>query len=324
MIHLAGNSKETLNTPPSQDPYEVTVTRWRSRVAAHSSPPSPIYDTPPIDISPSTRQILPASPGLPRRPTVLVLPGQPIPVDSLLETSSDSHSDTSSDSSSRHSSSDHLISDSPCDSPTATSVGPSRKRRRSPTTSVPVALPVPGALCLVRADLLPPRKRIRIAFADDIAARGTYVRVEDGTATEEEAESSTRGTIKIKVDRVTHHVVLDDTAEPVREDFPELVSANGSLEFMQRGLDVVMQELYDHMVEILVHRVRVIESVQRDQGHRIVATSQQSADMSERIGTLEQDNMRFRGMSGVERQRVDCLRRSRSYVQRDLRQIRRF
>ncbi|GJT42725.1 hypothetical protein Tco_0951440 [Tanacetum coccineum] len=198
---------------------------------------------------------------------------------SLLETSSDSHSDTSSDSSSRHSSSDHLISDSPCDSPTATSVGPSRKRRRSPTTSVPVALPVPGALCLVRADLLPPRKRI--SFADDIAARGTYVRVEDGTATEEEAESSTRGTIKIKVDRVTHHVVLDDTAEPVREDFPELVSANGSL-----------SRVY-------------CESVQRDQGHRIVATSQQSADMSERIGTLEQDNMRFRGMSGVERQNVE-------------------
>ncbi|GJZ52772.1 putative reverse transcriptase domain-containing protein [Tanacetum coccineum] len=39
-------------------------------------------------------------------------------------------------------------------------------------------------------------------------------------------------------------------------------------------------------------------------------TSQQSAAMSERIGTLERDNMRLRGMLDVERQKVDHLRRS--------------
>ncbi|GJW86061.1 hypothetical protein Tco_0159206 [Tanacetum coccineum] len=201
------------------------------------------------------------------------------PSDSLSETSSNSHSDTSSDSSSRHSSPGHSMLDSPCDSPTATFAGPSRKRRRSPTTSVPVASPVPRALSAVRADLLSPRKRIKdsdsvtdfkadidacIAFADDIAARGTDVRVKVRTAAEEEADFSARGMIEIVVDRVTHLVVSDDAAEPVREDYPDLVSADGSLEVMQRGLDVVMQELYDHMVEIPVHRVRVIESVQRD------------------------------------------------------------
>ncbi|GKG34479.1 hypothetical protein Tco_0437175, partial [Tanacetum coccineum] len=47
----------------------------------------------------------------------------------------------------------------------------------------------------------------------------------------------------------------------------------------------------------------------RGHGHRIVATSQQSAAMSEMIDTLERDNMRLRGMLGVERQRVDRLRR---------------
>ncbi|GJS04641.1 putative reverse transcriptase domain-containing protein [Tanacetum coccineum] len=411
------SDSDTSERPPSQDPYEVIVARWRSRVATRSSP-----------LSPPIRQILPAPPGLPRRPAILVLPWQPIPVvrpyrtqpngvlkmltarksvgplpthrlalrysadysssdhftsddssrdspsDSLSETSSDSHSDTSSDSPSRHSSSGHSISDSPCDSPNATSVGPSRKRRRSPTTSVPVVSPVPGALSPIHADLLSPCKRIKdsdfvtdfevsseegfvphvpreiglgvdvedsyepytepdidpdvkadidacIAFADDISARGTDARVEVGAAAEEEAESSARATIRIGVDRVTHSVVADDTAEPVKEDHPDLVSADGSLKVMQRGLDVVMQELYDHMVEIPVHRVRVIESVQRDQGHRIVATSQQSAAMSEMISTLERDNMRLRGMLGVERQRVDRLRRSMSYVQRDLRQI---
>ncbi|GJT47196.1 hypothetical protein Tco_0955911 [Tanacetum coccineum] len=275
--------------------------------------------------------ILPALPGLPRRPAILVLLGQPIPVgrpyythpngvlkmltarkrveplptyrpalryttdysssdhftsndssrdspsDSLLETSSDSHSDTSSDSSSRHSSSGYAISDSPCDSPIVVSAGLSRKRCRSPTSSIPVASLVREALSPVRADLLPPRKRIRdsdfvtnlevsseegyvpyvprdiklgfdvedsyepytkpdidpdvqadidacIAFADDIAARGTDVRVEIGTTAEEKAESSARGTIEIWVDRVTHHVVSDDMAEPVGEDSSELVS----------------------------------------------------------------------------------------------------
>ncbi|GKB38497.1 hypothetical protein Tco_0883439, partial [Tanacetum coccineum] len=287
------------------------------------------------------------------------------PSDSPSETSSDSHSDTSSDSSSRHSSSGYAISDSPCDSPTTTYAGPSHKRCRSPTLLVPIASPVSRALSLVRADLLPPRKRIRdsdfvtnfevsleegfvpyvprevglgvdvedsyepytepdvdsdiqadidacIVFADDIAARGTDVRVEVETAAEEEAESSVRGTIEIEVDGVTHPVVPEDIVEPVREDFPEFVSADGSLEVMQRGLDVVMQELYDHMVEISVHRVRVIESVQRDHGHRIVATSQQNTAMSERIGTLERDNRRLRGMFDVKRHRVERLRHSMS------------
>ncbi|GKC02161.1 hypothetical protein Tco_0993771, partial [Tanacetum coccineum] len=108
--------------------------------------------------------------------------------------------------------------------------------------------------------------------------------------------------------------VVDDISELVREDFPDFVSADGSLEVKQRVLDVVMQDLYDHMVEIPIHRVMVIESVQREQGHRIMATSQQSAAMSEKIGMLERDNIRLRGMLDVERQRVDCLRRSMSHA----------
>ncbi|GKC92416.1 putative reverse transcriptase domain-containing protein [Tanacetum coccineum] len=208
------------------------------------------------------------------------------------------------------------------DSPIIPPIAPNIQKRVGPlpTTSVPVALPVPGALSPVRADLLPPRKRISdldfvtdfedrdiglgvdvedryepytkpdidsdvqanieacIAFTVDIAARGTDVRVEVGTAAEEEAEPSARGTIEIGVDRVTHPVVLDDTTESVIEGFPELISVDGSLE--------------------------------RDQGHRIMATSQQSTAMLERIGTLERDNMRLIGMLGVERQRVNRLRRN--------------
>nr|GEX41671.1 hypothetical protein [Tanacetum cinerariifolium] len=121
----------------------------------------------------------------------------------------------------------YAISNSLCASPTSISTRPSHMRCRSPTTSVNVASPVREALSLVCADLLPPRKRIKdsdfvtdfevsseeekidafIAFADDIAARGTNVRVEIGTTAEEGAESSASSMIEIGVDRVTHHVV---------------------------------------------------------------------------------------------------------------------
>ncbi|GJW84839.1 hypothetical protein Tco_0157984 [Tanacetum coccineum] len=225
-----------------------TISHIRSRVAAHSSPPSP-----------PTRRILPTPPGLPRYFT---------------------HSDYSS---SDHFTSDDSSRDSPSDPSSKTLLeshsDTSLDSSVSPTASVPVALLVHGALSPVRVDLFLPRNRIRdsnsmidievdvdacITFSDDIAARGRDVRVEDATAAEEEAESSARGTIEIGVDRVTHLVLSDDTAKTVREDFPELVSAYGSLEVMKRDLDMVMQELYDHMVEIPVHRVRVIQSVERD------------------------------------------------------------
>ncbi|GJZ52773.1 hypothetical protein Tco_0607658 [Tanacetum coccineum] len=296
------SNSDTPERPPSPDPYEVIVARWRSRVVARSSLPSP-----------------------------------------------------------------HVISDSPCDSLTTTSAGPSRKRHRSATTPVPVASPADIDACIAFVDDIAARwmdvrveignaveeeaessargmikigvdrvthpvvsndivelvredfwssavyvidglvvwvdnMRLRgmlgverqrvdhlrhidvknsykpyiepdidpdvqenidacIVFANDIAARGTDVRVEMVTATEEEVESSARGTIETGIDRVTHPFVSNDIVEPVREDFLELVSADGSLEVMQRGLDVVMQDLYDYMMEILVHRVRVIESV---------------------------------------------------------------
>ncbi|GJV26083.1 hypothetical protein Tco_1378778 [Tanacetum coccineum] len=260
-IWTNSSDSDTSERLPSQDLYEVTIARWRIRVVARSSQPlSPVYDSPP-----SLHHILPTPPKLPRRPVVLVLPGQPIPVgrpypdysssdhftlddssrdslsDSSSETSSDSHSDTPSNSSLRHSSSGHSILGSPCVSPTAISTRLSRKRHRSPTTSVPVASPVsseegfvshvPKEIGLgvdvedsyepytepdidpdVQADI-----DACITFVDDIAARGTDVRVEVGTAAEEEAESSVRGMIEIGVDRVTHPVVSDDTTDVVSD-----------------------------------------------------------------------------------------------------------
>ncbi|GJU22295.1 hypothetical protein Tco_1155637 [Tanacetum coccineum] len=63
------------------------------------------------------------------------------------EASLEFHLDASSDSSSGHSLSDHSSPDLP-----STSAAPSRKRRRSLTTSVPTLSPVSRALSPVRAE----------------------------------------------------------------------------------------------------------------------------------------------------------------------------
>ncbi|GJY90629.1 hypothetical protein Tco_0505825 [Tanacetum coccineum] len=166
-------------------------------------------------------------------------------------TSSDSHLDTSSDSSSRHSSSGYAISDSPCDSPIVVSARPSRKRCRSHTSSIPVASLVREALSPVRADLLPPRKRIRDSdFVTDleVSSEEGYVSyiprdIRLGVDIEDRLQSGRvrvgdlgygqrrRSSYSAKSARsnmglidVTHQVVSDDMAEPVREDSPELVS----------------------------------------------------------------------------------------------------
>ncbi|GKG22442.1 hypothetical protein Tco_0387745, partial [Tanacetum coccineum] len=92
----------------------------------------------------------------------------------------------------------------------------------------------------------------------------------------------------------------------------------GVVDVTYETLGDLVQRFHDHTKKIPVRRVQVIESVQRDQGHRIVATRQQSADMLERIGELEQDKRRLRDIVDVESQRVT------RFWRRELRQIRRF
>nr|GEZ09721.1 hypothetical protein [Tanacetum cinerariifolium] len=84
---------------------------------------------------------------------------------------------SSPDSSSRHSFSDHSSPDLP-----STFTWPSRKRRRSPMTSVPALPPIFEALSPVRADLIPSPKRVRdIGYLADIegAVEVMYETLED-------------------------------------------------------------------------------------------------------------------------------------------------
>nr|GEZ76575.1 hypothetical protein [Tanacetum cinerariifolium] len=181
---------------------------------------------------------------------------------------------SSSDSSSRHSSSDHSSPDLP-----STSAGPSRKRHRSPMTSVPALPLVSGALSPVRADLIPPPKRVRdIGYLSDV-------------------EDDPR---KTRVERVVHPAMPEDIPEPARE---------GVAEVTYETLGDLVQRFHDHTQAILVHRIQTTEGIQREQGHRIVGFESAVIALIERVAELERDNQRLRGTMSIDSQRVDRLQR---------------
>ncbi|GKB09120.1 hypothetical protein Tco_0837432 [Tanacetum coccineum] len=241
---------------------------------------------------------------------------------------------SSLDSSLSHSSLGYAISETPCDSPAAASERPYHKRCRSPL--VLITSLVCRALSPVRADLLRPPKRIRdsdsvtdlevssedgyepyipreadidecIAYADTIRARGMDDRYVVETEAEEEVKYRVRGMVEVEVDPRVGPVIEDDVRESVKEDILDHVTADGAVEVTYETLGGLVQRFHDHTVEIPVHRIQVIESEQRLQGHRIIGVDLEVTTMTERIDTLEQDNTRLRGMLDVESQRVDRL-----------------
>nr|GEW52122.1 hypothetical protein [Tanacetum cinerariifolium] len=174
-------------------------------------PPSPTHGRLFTEITTSTQR----SPVIPHRRVMILTPGQPIPhgrpycyhpnglvhmmtvrkrvgslpVQQLAVRHFVDHS--SSDYSSRHSLSDHSSLDLP-----STSARPSRKRRRSPMTSVHALPHVSGALSHVHADLIPSPKRVR-----DI---GCLADVEVGPR-------------ETRFERVTHLVMPEDIIKPAQE-----------------------------------------------------------------------------------------------------------
>ncbi|GKC40090.1 hypothetical protein Tco_1052474 [Tanacetum coccineum] len=285
-IDTDSSDSDTPNTPPSQDPYKTVVARWRSRVAARSSPPSS-----PI------RQILPAPPGLPRRPAVLVLPGQPIPIGRPYRTQADGilkmltarksvgslpslrlasrypSDSSSSDSPSRYSSSGYATSDSPDDSLTATSARPSHKKCRSPTLSVPAVLPVRKALSPVRADLSPPPKRIKDSDSVTDMEVGLGVDSEDSYEpyTEPDIDSDIQADIDeciayadvIRARGMDDRDVVETAAEEEVGSRERETHADGVVEVTYETLGGLVQRFHDHTIEIPVHRIQVIKSEQR-------------------------------------------------------------
>nr|GEY26237.1 reverse transcriptase domain-containing protein [Tanacetum cinerariifolium] len=189
--------------------------------------------------------------------------------DDSSKTSSDSSSDDLSNSSSGHSSLDHT-------SPTPSSDANS-KSSVTRVTSLRDDVVIRGSDEPYSEPDIDPEIQVEIddciAYADALRDEGIYARV----------------------------VVETDVPEPTQEE--------GGIKGTYEALGDLVQRFHDHNMEILAHRAQVIMSIQRDQGHRIVAMDQQSVVLSERISELERDNTRLKGTLDVASQRITRLQR---------------
>nr|GEU77828.1 reverse transcriptase domain-containing protein [Tanacetum cinerariifolium] len=129
-----------------------------------------------------------------------------------------------------------------------------------------------------------------IAYANALRARCINARAVVEAIDREEIETGTRGPVEVRVERVTQPAIPDDTPEPAQEA--------RAVEVTYETLRDLVQRFHYHTEEIPVRRVQAFEGVQRDQGHRIVATGQQSV-FPKRISELERDNIRLRGTLDV-------------------------
>ncbi|GKD10137.1 hypothetical protein Tco_1189822, partial [Tanacetum coccineum] len=149
------------------------------------------------------------------------------------------------------------------------------------------------------------------AYADAIRSIGIDDRDVVKTAAEEEVKFRERDMVEVEVDSRVEPVIKDDVCESVREDVLDHVTANGAVGVTYETLRDLVQRFHDHTIEIPVHRIQVIESVQRFQGHKFTGVDLEVTIMTERMDALEWDNTRLRGMLDVESQRVDRLQHVR-------------
>ncbi|GJT84740.1 putative ribonuclease H-like domain-containing protein [Tanacetum coccineum] len=125
------------------------------------------------------------------------------------------------------------------------------------------------------------------AYADAFRDRGIDARVVVEAVDQEKSETGMRSSVEVRVERVTHPVMPEDTPEPAQDG-----------------------------------AVEVVEEAQREQGHRIVGAEMAVIILIERVVELERDNKRLRGTASVESQKVDRLQHGMARMQRELRQIR--
>ncbi|GKA77625.1 hypothetical protein Tco_0784162, partial [Tanacetum coccineum] len=170
-------------------------------------------------------------------------------------------------------------------------------------------------------DLLPPRKRFRDSISpkesveedidtnvlEDIEADATAVEDE----VEDEVESSDRGTMKVRVDVYAGINILVGMLIPDAVDHLEQV-------------DEGLQDIYEHVIEIPLQRIEDIETGQRELDLRSLIAGGERASLLEQVASLERSNARLRGTMMMERARADRFWRRVSFMESELRQIRRF
>ncbi|GKC66905.1 hypothetical protein Tco_1099503, partial [Tanacetum coccineum] len=170
--------------------------------------------------------------------------------------------------------------------------GPSHKRCKSHTTSIPSSTLVSRSISLSHADLLPPRKRFRDSYSpkdsrEEHMETGVEIVASDIREDEEEfeAEASARGTMEIVVDPLVTGGIFEST----RGDVPDL--------------EDTLYDIVHYMSELMA--------------------SEERAGLADRIRRLGQENLKVRALLCIKRDRVDSLCHHMALSQEEFRQIHR-
>ncbi|GJR86203.1 hypothetical protein Tco_0210214 [Tanacetum coccineum] len=129
-------------------------------------------------------------------------------------------------------------------------------------------------------------------FADIIRASGVDVRVEAVTVARDDVETSMRDPIVVSDDGDTTPIVPGVILEPTQK---------GTAGSTYETLGDLVQRFHDHTEAITVHRIQVIEGVQREKGCRIIVVELTVTALIEKIAELERDT---RGLEASQVLRV--------------------
>ncbi|GJZ03482.1 putative reverse transcriptase domain-containing protein [Tanacetum coccineum] len=219
------------------------------------------------------------------------------------------------------------------------SSGPSRKRCRSPTASVPSPTHVSRSIAPTPADLLPPRKRFRDSYSpEDSGEEHMEVDTADAEAVADVGISDgvvahTEDGVGMGVEIAASDVREDDeefeaeaSAADTREIVVDPLAIGDSSESSRGGIPDLEDTIYDivhYMSEVRIDRITEIETTQRQLETSQLVASGERASLVERIGSLRLEYLKVRAMLSIERDRVDSLRWHMALSQEEFCQVRR-
>nr|GEW85590.1 hypothetical protein [Tanacetum cinerariifolium] len=318
----------------SPTPHEAMLTRWRSRVALRLSSPTtsipeihtaPILPAPSAIVAPSSE--FPLEPiALTMRKSVRPLPSHRLALRHTPPDTTDANSSTPlrfvhpslfrtpwrSEAYLRWRSAPLSTMYPPTksessagDSFSESFAGPSRKRCGSPTATVTSYIHDTRALLPSRADLLPPRKRFR-----DYVSPEDSVEDDIDTYVLEDIETDAT-TVKVAVDRdveagIDTCIGMEvDVGVDVEDEVKDEVESSdrGTMEHVEVGL----QDIYDHVIEIPLQRIEDIEIGQRELEATSLIAGGERASILEQVASLERSNTRLRCTMMMEKARAEAL-----------------
>ncbi|GJX92047.1 putative reverse transcriptase domain-containing protein [Tanacetum coccineum] len=215
----------------------------------------------------------------------------------------------------------------------------SRKRCRSPATSVPSPTHVSRSIAPTPADLLSPCKRFRDSYSsEDSEEEHMEVDTVDAEANADVGISKgvvahPEDSIDMGIEIVTSDVREDDeefeaeaSAADTREIDVDPLAIGDSSESSRGGIPDLEDTIYDivhYMSEVRIDRITEIETTQRQLEASQLVASGERASLVERIGSLRLEYLKVRAMLSIERDRIDSIRWHMALSQEEFRQVRR-